>query len=198
VEDKVKIMCCDYRDIPPSSAPAGVKYDKITCLEMAEHVGVRKFNRFLCQVSELLKDDGLFYLQIAGLRRPWQYEDLVWGMFMNKYIFPGADASCPLGWVVQQLEYAGFEVQSVDTIGVHYSATLERWYRNWMKPENRQMIVAKYGERWWRLWEFFLAWSTIISRQGSATCYQLVCHKNSNAFDRSSFIQGYGLKRLMA
>lgn len=38
---------------------------------------------------------------------------------MAKYVFPGADASMPLGWVVYQLENAGFEVQTMDTIGVH-------------------------------------------------------------------------------
>jgi hypothetical protein len=42
-----------------------------------------------------------------------QYEDLVWGLFMAKYIFPGADASMPLNWVVGQLELAGFEVAQV-------------------------------------------------------------------------------------
>ena len=206
VADKVNIMCADYRDIPRPHEPNGTKYNKITCLEMAEHVGVRKFNRFLLQVRELLQDDGIFYLQIAGLRRAWQYEDLVWGIFMNKYVFPGADASMPLAWVVQQLEYAGFEVLSSDTIGVHYSATLERWYRNWIKPENKAPIVAKYGEKAWRVWEFFLAYSAIIARQGSATCYQLVCHKNLNAFDRTRFLKaedknesewGYHLRRLV-
>lgn len=35
-----------------------------------------------------------------------------------------------------------------------------------------------------QIWEFFLAYSTIISRQGSATCYQIVLHKNINAFHR--------------
>lgn len=73
VEDRVKILCMDYRDIPTE------KYDKITCLEMAEHVGVLRFHDFLMQVKGLLKDDGLFFLQIAGLRRAWQYEDLTWG-----------------------------------------------------------------------------------------------------------------------
>ena len=109
---------------------------------------------------------------------------------MNKYIFPGADASTPLGWFVDSLESAGFEVKSVDTIGVHYSATLWRWYRNWMS--NKSAIIAKYGERyfvfktalndrWFRIWEYFLAYSTIISRQGGATCYQIVLHKvNTN------------------
>ena len=196
VTDKVRILCHDYRDIPRPHEPTGQLYDKITCLEMAEHVGIRKFNGFLLQVKELLKDDGIFYMQVAGLRRPWQYEDLIWGLFMNKYVFPGADASTPLFWYINQLEYAGFEVVSVDTVGVHYSATIDRWYQNWMKPEHKEEMVAKYGERLWRVWEFFLAWSTVISRQGSATCYQITCHKNSNKFARASLITGYQQKRL--
>ncbi|KAJ3219847.1 hypothetical protein HDU67_009035 [Dinochytrium kinnereticum] len=180
VADKVNILCMDYRDIPRQ------KFDKITCLEMAEHVGVRKFQEFLLQVKDLLEDDGLFFLQIAGLRRAWQYEDLMWGLFMAKYVFPGADASAPLNWVIEQAERAGYEILNVDTIGVHYSATIYRWYLNWMK--NKDKIIDKYGSRWFRVWEVFLAWSTIIARQGSATCYQIVLHKNLNSFDRSRFL----------
>ncbi|TGZ76766.1 S-adenosyl-L-methionine-dependent methyltransferase [Ascodesmis nigricans] len=177
-ESQSRIVCTDYRDTP---VPEG-KYNKITCLEMAEHVGVRHFTSFLRQVYDMLEDDGTFFLQIAGLRKSWQYEDLVWGLFMNKYIFPGADASTPLGFFIGSLEAAGFEVKSVDTIGVHYSATLWRWYRNWMG--NEEKVRAKYGDRWFRIWEFFLAYSTIVSRQGGATCFQIVLHKNLNAFHR--------------
>ena len=36
---------------------------------------------------------------------------------MNKYVFPGADASTPLGWFIDSLEGAGFEIKTVDTIG---------------------------------------------------------------------------------
>jgi cyclopropane fatty-acyl-phospholipid synthase-like methyltransferase len=77
VSNNVRILCMDYRDIPME------KYNKITCLEMAEHVGVLRFSTFLGQVREMLEDDGLFYLQIAGLRRAWQYEDLQWGVKLN-------------------------------------------------------------------------------------------------------------------
>ncbi|CAI2189455.1 7705_t:CDS:2 [Funneliformis geosporum] len=180
-EQQARIVCMDYRDIPKRP-----RYHKITCLEMAEHVGVRLFTTFLEQVRDMLEDDGLFFLQIAGLRRTWQYEDFIWGLFMAKYIFPGADASCPLGWVIDKLEVSGFEIHSVDTIGVHYSGTIWRWYQNWLK--NKDTITEKYGKRWYRIWEIFLAWSTIISRQGSATCYQIVAHKNLNAFDRAELI----------
>ncbi|KAK4150550.1 S-adenosyl-L-methionine-dependent methyltransferase [Chaetomidium leptoderma] len=177
-EEQSKVLCMDYRDIP---VPEG-GYKKITCLEMAEHVGIRHFHGFCKQVLDMLDDDGVFFLQIAGLRKSWQYEDLIWGLFMNKYIFPGADASTPLGWVIDKLEGAGFEVKGVDTIGVHYSATIWRWYRNWMG--NRDKVEAKYGKRWFRIWEFFLALSTIVSRQGGATCYQIVLQKNINSVHR--------------
>ena len=144
-QDQSRILCVDYRDIPVTEGG----YNKITCLEMAEHVGVRHFSAFLSQVYEMLDDDGVFFLQIAGLRKSWQYEDLIWGLFMNKHVFPGADASPPLGWFINKLEGAGFEVKGIDTIGVHYSATLWRWYRNWMS--NRPKIEAKYGKRWFRV-----------------------------------------------
>ncbi|ORZ38469.1 S-adenosyl-L-methionine-dependent methyltransferase [Catenaria anguillulae PL171] len=182
VEDRVNFLHMDYRDIPKQ------KFDKISCLEMAEHVGVRLFPSFMNQVYDMLEDDGLFFLQIAGLRRLWTTEDLIWGLFMAKYVFPGADASCPLAWVINQLEVGGFEVREVQTVGVHYSATIERWYRNWCA--NREKMAEAYGEKWARIWEVFLAWSTIIARQGSATCYQIVANKNVNKFDRVSVMRG--------
>ena len=137
---------------------------------------------------------------------------------MNKYVFPGADASCALGWVINKLEQAGeppfprcrlprlsssyhmisslpspyfrtpltptagFEVKSVDVLGCHYSATLWRWYENWLA--NKEKVLAKYGERWFRVWAFFLAWSVIASRQGSASLFQITLHKNLNAYPR--------------
>ncbi|KAH6707911.1 S-adenosyl-L-methionine-dependent methyltransferase [Leptodontidium sp. MPI-SDFR-AT-0119] len=179
--EQSQILCMDYRDMPRR------KYDKIVSLEMAEHVGIRHFGSFMKQVYDLLEDDGVLVFQVSGLRRPWQYEDLIWGlMLMNKYIFPGADASTPLGFYVGRIESAGFEVKSIDTIGVHYSATLWRWYRNWLG--NKTKVEAKYGGRWFRIWNYFLAASTIASRQGSATCYQMTLVKNLNSTQRTAGI----------
>ncbi|PGH18648.1 hypothetical protein AJ80_04395 [Polytolypa hystricis UAMH7299] len=103
-------------------------------------------------------------------------------MFLSKYVFPGADASTPLTWYIHFLESAGWEVKSVDTIGIHYSGTIWRWYRNWLG--NADNIKAKYGNRWYRIWEYFLAYSTIMPRQGSATCYQITLVKNLNCVHR--------------
>jgi cyclopropane fatty-acyl-phospholipid synthase-like methyltransferase len=69
------------------------KYDKITCLGMAEHVGIFKITNFLRRCSDLLEDDGVMLLRVARIRQHWQYEDLVWGLFMDRYVFPDPDAS---------------------------------------------------------------------------------------------------------
>jgi cyclopropane fatty-acyl-phospholipid synthase-like methyltransferase len=143
---------------------------------MAEHVGIKNFQKFLLQVRSMLNDDGIFYLQIAGLRRSWQFEDLVWGLFMAKYIFPGADASCPLGFVTSQAERAGFEVHRVENCGVHYAVTIHKWYENWKK--NEAAIVEKYGQKWFRMWMMFLSWSVIIGGQGSSTVFMITMSKN--------------------
>eukprot|EP00045_Choanoeca_perplexa_P007156 m.63135 g.63135 ORF g.63135 m.63135 type:complete len:468 (+) comp13957_c0_seq1:65-1468(+) len=178
VANKVHIDVMDYRHVDTS-----VKYDVITCLEMSEHVGIRNYQKFMQQVKFMLKEDGVFYLQIAGLRRAWQYEDLVWGLYMGKYIFPGADASCPLSFPVSQLERAGFEIHRVENTGVHYSLTIKAWYYNW--KENREAIVESYGEWWFRLWMIFLAWSTVIAAQGSSTVYMITSTKNHKNDARS-------------
>ena len=170
VADRVTLEVRDYR------ALGDRRFDKITCVEMAEHVGIKNFQRFLLQMRALLEDDGVFYLQIAGLRRAWQYEDFVWGLFMAKYVFPGADASCPLGFVVGQAERAGFEVHRVENCGTHYALTIQKWYENWQR--NRDAVVEKYGERWFRLWSLFLAWSVLIGNQGSSALFMLTLTKN--------------------
>jgi cyclopropane fatty-acyl-phospholipid synthase-like methyltransferase len=176
----VEYKLMDYRDIPKT------KFNKITCLEMAEHVGVKNFPAFMKQVYDMLEDDGIFYLQIAGLRRAWQFEDLVWGVFMGTWIFPAADASLPLAWSVNQLECAGFEVQSHENIGIHYSETISRWLTNCER--NKEKIVSKYGEKWYRIWLVFLAWSVVIAAQGSSTCHMIVAYKNKDAYDRKRFV----------
>jgi cyclopropane fatty-acyl-phospholipid synthase-like methyltransferase len=189
-----RFLCMDYRDIVTKDnvlTKQGLKYDKITCLEMAEHVGVKNFSSFVSQVYGMLEDDGVFYLQIAGLRRAWQLEDFNWGLFMAKYVFPGADASMPLGWDIDQLESGGFEIQSVETIGIHYSATIKRWYDNWCNPEHEAYIKKTYGERAWREWAWFLGWSVLSPEHGMATAFMIVAHKNTSTFDRKRFMPFY-------
>lgn len=108
-KEQSRILSMDYRDIPRT------KFNKISQLEMGEHVGIRKLRGFFRQCYDMLEDDGAMYVQLSGLRQAWQYEDLVWGLYLNKYIFRGADASTPLWYYVLSLERAGFEIKRYTT-----------------------------------------------------------------------------------
>jgi len=180
-EAQCEILNCDYREIPKER-----KFDAISAVEMAEHVGIANFGLFLDNVRSMLKDDGIFYMQVAGLRKGSNWQDTQWGLFMSRYIFPGADASTPLYWYIKQLELAGFEVHSTENVGRHYSHTLHAWYDNWMKNKDSPKL-ASYPDRLKRLWDIFLAWSVVASGIGSATCYQIVAHKNTYTFPRDIF-----------
>jgi len=75
-------------------------------------------------LRDLLTDDGLFLLQWTGLRRGLRPEDLIWGLFMNKYVFPGADASlCPSA-MLKAMEKAGWETHSADWLAGVLERTL--------------------------------------------------------------------------
>jgi sphingolipid C9-methyltransferase len=180
VADRARILCTDYREIPAQ------KFDRIVSLEMVEHVGVKNLAGYYEIIRELLTDDGLALIQWTGLRRGLRPEDLIWGLFMNKYIFPGADASLPPAGMMKAMEKAGFETHTVENISIHYGWTIERWRNNWIS--NRDAIVAAYGERWFRIWNFFLAWSSVIAEQGNAACFQIVMNKNLDHFDRTRWV----------
>ena len=50
-----------------------------------------------------------------------------------------------------------------------------------------------------QIWEFFLAYSTIISRQGSAACFQITLVKNINSTHRVEGIPSqFGLAGALA
>eukprot|EP00484_Ammonia_sp_Unknown_P030387 CAMPEP_0197034698 /NCGR_PEP_ID=MMETSP1384-20130603/12718_1 /TAXON_ID=29189 /ORGANISM="Ammonia sp." /LENGTH=495 /DNA_ID=CAMNT_0042464651 /DNA_START=136 /DNA_END=1623 /DNA_ORIENTATION=- len=193
VEKNTNWIIDDYRNIPKHNG--GIKYDVITCVEMAEHVGIKNFQTFLGQVHSMLKDDGMFYIQMCGVRRTWGWEDMVWILFMGKYIFPGADASTPINWVLNQLERSGFELHRVENCQAHYARTIEKWHDNWVS--NKDDVIKAYNKWWYRLWDVFLAWSCMIGRQGSSAVYMMTCHKNTIADGHSISLKDRSHERLL-
>jgi cyclopropane fatty-acyl-phospholipid synthase-like methyltransferase len=196
---RARIDCLDYRDMPEK------RYDRIVSLEMVEHVGIKNLSKFFAVVRDRLKDDGVFLLQWCGVRRGGGHgvppvgmrpEDMVWSLFMNKYVFSGADASLPLGNMIAAMEKAGFEVSSAENVSVHYVRTIQLWHANWQR--NRDAVVTRYGERWWRLWNVFLAWSWRIGAQGTSACFQVVANKNLDSFDRRVYLPPRPLPTAMA
>ncbi|OHE94604.1 cyclopropane-fatty-acyl-phospholipid synthase [Colletotrichum orchidophilum] len=179
----------EYHNIPAIKGG----YKKIVCMHlalhkgpgnfMALHVGPGEYAGFFRLLHGLLDDDGVLFLEVAGARKSWQYEDLIWRLLTAKYVCPDAVPYASLGSLTDQLENAGFQVKSVENISAHHSATVRKWYNNFVC--NRKALEATYGSKIFRTFEFFLAYMTIIFRQGSANSYQIVVTKNPNSVNRA-------------
>jgi len=188
VENLARVEVLDYRNVTG-------RFDKIVSLEMVEHVGIKNLDTYFEKVHQLLNDDGLFNLQWTGIRNLYspqnplsaltlKPEDLIWGLFMNRYIFPGADASLPLSAMLRSAEKAGFEIADVENMSPHYVRTLRAWRDLWIS--NREAVTKRYGERMYRLWYFFLHWSALVGEQGTAFTYNVTMHKNDNKLKRAA------------
>merc|ERR1712048_1522244 len=177
--NKVKIIAQNFYDV---ELPAK-SFDVISAVEMSEHAGVAKFHIFLRKVHSLLKDSGTFYIQCSGLQRGYakgynNYWELVWGLFMEQNVFPGADSSTPLGWIVEQLERAGFEVQAAHNMGISYGRTLQAWQNVW--ESKKDQISKVYGETAYRRWHVFLSWCAYGIRWGPSTVNFITATKSGN------------------
>merc|ERR1719422_824664 len=175
---KVKFIAKNFYDV--DLAPKS--FDVISAVEMSEHAGVAKFHTFLEKIHSLLKDNGTFYIQCSGLQRGYakgynNYVELVWGMFMEQHIFPGADSSTPLGWITTKLERAGFEVQAAHNLGMSYMRTLYEWKLVW--ESKKDSIVPIYGIKAWRRWHVFLSWC-VWGRLSGSTVNFITATKSGN------------------
>ena len=88
--------------------------------------------------------------------------------------------------MLKAMEKAGCETHSVENVSIHYGWTIKRGTTT--GSANKDAVVTAYGERWFRIWHFFLAWSAIIAEQGNAACFQVVLNKNLDAFDRTRWV----------
>lgn len=141
----VDIVLDDYRNL---SVQAAGRFDRVYSLGMFEHVGVRNYRTYFAKVRELIARDGLFLLHTIGSNESQSVTD----PWIEKYIFPNSmlpsmaqiTRACEGMWVPE--DWHGF--------GPDYDRTLLAWYENFERawPD----ISAKYGERFRRMWHFYL------------------------------------------
>ena len=84
------------------------------------------------------------------------------------------------------LEKAGFEIQSVENISIHYAMTIQRWHQNWQKqPAPRSSRpTASAGSA---SGTSSSAGRGASPRRATGQGFQIVAHKNLDTFDRKIF-----------
>jgi cyclopropane-fatty-acyl-phospholipid synthase len=100
-------------------------------------------------VGELLVDDGVMLLHSIGRMSPPGYVN----PWLTKYIFPGGSTPA-LSEVFRAVERTGLWVLDVEILRLHYIWTLRHWRERF--AGRRDEARALYGERFCRMWEFYL------------------------------------------
>jgi cyclopropane-fatty-acyl-phospholipid synthase len=158
VSDRVKFELRDYRDLTGT-------FDRIVSVGMFEHVGQPHFRTYFRKIRALLADDGIAIVHhMARLGGPGTTDK-----FMLKYIFPGGYLPA-LSETVAASEQEKLIMADCETWRLHYVHTIRHWYDRYRAHKDR--IVAMYDERFYRLYQFYLAVSLTMFRDAPMGVYQ--------------------------
>ena len=179
VEDRVTVLLDDYRDLRG-------RYSKLVSLEMIEAVGWQYFGVFFRRCSQLLSDDGLFFLQAIVIDDRLYEVEKAARSFANTLIFPGG--CLPSVGVIQRCIAERTDMSAIwmDEIGAHYARTLELWRERFAANADLAAELG-YDERFRRLWTLWLAMSEAGFRERRLRDVQMLFAKpgHTQSLERS-------------
>ncbi len=169
----IEIRFQDYREIKET-------FDRVVSVGMFEHVGYKNYRRFMSVVQRCLNDPGgLFLLHTIGRRKTAYHYD----PWMAKYIFP--NGQLPSAKQIMEAADGEMIIEDWHNFGTDYDRTLLAWCQNF--ESNWVYLGQKYGERFRRMWRYYLLtcagtfrarynhlWQIVLSKQGVSGGYQSV------------------------
>jgi cyclopropane-fatty-acyl-phospholipid synthase len=167
VADRVKFELVDYRHLTGT-------FDRIVSIGMFEHVGLAHYEEFYAKCRELLSEDGVMLLHTIGKLGQAGAPD----PFTDKWIFPGYHLPS-LSQMSAASEKVRLIASDVEMLRLHYAYTLRHWLER--ATMARDKIVAMYDERFFRMWEFYLAGGIVMFESGAACNYQVQYIRDRNA-----------------
>jgi len=168
VSDRVQFVLRDYRD---DQGP----YDRVASIEMYEAVGEAYWPDYFGAIARALRPGGRAAIQgitidpkiFHGYRRRVD--------FIQKYIFPGGMLASPEVFE-RQARAAGLRPEAPRFFGLDYAETLRRWHQNVLATGDR--IARRYGERFLRMWRYYLAYCECGFRAGNTDVMQVTLTKS--------------------
>jgi cyclopropane-fatty-acyl-phospholipid synthase len=159
----VDIIFDDYRNLTG-------KFDRVYSLGMFEHVGARNYHIYLAKVRALLAPDGLFLLHTIGNRVSQKSND----PWIEKYIFP--NALIPSRTQIDHALEGLWVVEDWHDFGLDYDRTLMEWSANF--DRNWPELADRYGQRFYRMWHYWLMASAASFRVRHMHLWQIVLSPN--------------------
>jgi cyclopropane-fatty-acyl-phospholipid synthase len=159
----VQIELKDYRDVHES-------FDRIVSIGMFEHVGPRNYRNYFASVRHNLAKDGLFLLHTIGALHPAR----TMKHWMARYIFP--NGVVPSGSQILDSSEWLLVLEDWHNFGAYYDQTLMAWYSNF--ESTWPSLRERYGERFRRMWRYYLLTCAGSFRARRSQLWQLVFSKN--------------------
>ncbi len=184
VADKVRFELIDYRAVTG-------RFDRIVSVGMFEHVGPANYRSFFRQCHQLLSDEGVMLLHTIGRAGPPGVTD----KWTVKYIFPGG-YNPALSEIVGASEGFRMFLTDVEVLRLHYAHTLQHWYDR--TTAARAAITELYDERFFRMWQFYLAGALCAFRYGGLVNYQLQYARNRHTLPITRDYMGVAAAALKA
>jgi cyclopropane-fatty-acyl-phospholipid synthase len=158
----VELRLEDYREVDG-------QYDRVISIGIMEHVGYKNYRTYMQKASQCLKDDGIAFIHTIGnnisatTSNPW----------ITRYIFPNGMLPS-IAQIARAMEGL-FVMEDWHNFGQHYDKTLMAWYANleaaW--PD----LKDKYGERFYRMFRFYLLSCAGAFRARNIQLWQIVMTK---------------------
>jgi len=162
----VELRLQDYRDVTGT-------FDAVISIGVMEHVGYKNYHTYMEVVDRCLKEDGIGFVHTIGSNRTIKASE----PWTNKYIFPNGmlPSIAGLGKALEK----DFVMEDWHNFGPFYDPTLMAWYANF--EEAWPQLQPKYGDRFFRMWKYYLLssaggfrsrhqqlWQIVFTRRGQA------------------------------
>ncbi len=156
------------------------KFDHVVAIGLTEHIGYKNHRIFMETVSRCLNDDGLFLLH--SVCHPYTTTSI--DPFTNRYIFPNCvlPSLKQLGAATEHI----FKIEDLHNFGTYYDPTLVAWFENFNRHWDE--LKEEYGERFYRMWKYYLLSNAGSFRARHNHLWQLV-------FSKKGVLGGYESER---
>lgn len=155
----VELRLQDYRDVEG-------EYDRVISIGVMEHVGYKNYRTYMEVVNRTLKPGGIGFFHTIGKNT----SDVATNAWTEKYIFPNGmlPSIAQMAAAMEGL----FVVEDWHNFGPDYDPTLMAWHVNFERawPE----LKDRYGERFYRMWRYYLLSSAGGFRSRKTQLWQVV------------------------
>ena len=132
------------------------KFDRVVSVGMFEHVGRKFYKTYFNKVFKLLNEKGIALI----------------------HIFPGGNTPS-LSEVANPIENSGLIVSDIEVLRMHYAHTLRNWKERFLSK--KEIVLDMFDEKFFRMWEFYLASCEMAFKWGDQVVFQLQLSKDNTS-----------------